>query len=304
MLYTSLSKPLKQLTKTRTTHYIPKEPLSQELQAALAYLKIPSFAECPYADFTPCFWNFLQYKDQPRSGSFYDSNTDIAHMYFDNLEKSFLSGLNDLIACHVLLQPYDFKLLSVPQSTTRSKPATASTPSSSTPQLARSTPVKEDAVPASPTPEENREAKMLYSYDITLSFAGSDRPLVKEIAQLVKAAGYRVFYDEDYKAALWGEDLSVYLDKIYRLDARFCVIFISKAYAEREWTNHEHRSARARAVKEKGAGYILPVRLDDTELEGLPPTIGHIGHPQHDAQEIAELIIAKLQSVGVMPSTS
>ena len=32
------------------------------------------------------------------------------------------------------------------------------------------------------------------------------------------------------------------------------------------WTNHERKSAQARALKEKGAEYILPIQVDNSEL--------------------------------------
>ena len=35
---------------------------------------------------------------------------------------------------------------------------------------------------------------------------------------------------------------------------------------------HELRSAQAKALEQKGDEYILPVKVDDAELDGLPPT--------------------------------
>lgn len=54
------------------------------------------------------------------------------------------------------------------------------------------------------------------------------------------------------------------------------MIFVSKAYKEHAWTTHEIRSARARALNEKGNEYILPIKVDETELDGLVPTIGYL----------------------------
>jgi hypothetical protein len=55
-----------------------------------------------------------------------------------------------------------------------------------------------------------------------------------------------------------------------------CVIFVSKEHQKRVWTNHEIRSAQARALNGKGGEYILPIKVDDTELDGLLPTIGYL----------------------------
>lgn len=40
-------------------------------------------------------------------------------------------------------------------------------------------------------------------------------------------AGYHVFYDAFDEAELWGKDLYVFFDEIYRKRARFCVMLIS-----------------------------------------------------------------------------
>ena len=39
---------------------------------------------------------------------------------------------------------------------------------------------------------------------------------------------------------------------------------------------HERRSAMARALEERGNEYILPIKVDDAELPGLQPTVGHM----------------------------
>jgi hypothetical protein len=53
---------------------------------------------------------------------------------------------------------------------------------------------------------------------------------------------------------------------IRKLLARYYVIFVSKEYADRVWTNHESQSAQARALTEKGKDYILPIKVDEAEL--------------------------------------
>lgn len=62
----------------------------------------------------------------------------------------------------------------------------------------------------------------------------------------------------------------------------------------RKWTSHEARSAQARALEEKGNEYILPLKVDDTELDGLPPIIGYVP-VSTGVDKIAEMLIAKLK---------
>jgi len=108
-------------------------------------------------------------------------------------------------------------------------------------------------------------------------------------------AGFVVFYDNYYPEQLWGKDLVRFFDEIYRKRARFCVVFVSREYRDRIWTNHELRSAQARALEEKGNEYILPIKVDDAELDGLPPSIGYLPISL-GVEKIAELLIRKLTS--------
>jgi hypothetical protein len=117
-----------------------------------------------------------------------------------------------------------------------------------------------------------------YRYDIAVSFAGEQRAYVEDVVRGLDLPKDRVFYDADYKAELWGEELSEVFTKLYRDEARFVVMFISREYAGKEWCNLERRAALRRRMIAKGA-YILPVRLDSTtldEVEGLLGTIGDL----------------------------
>ncbi|WP_203718962.1 toll/interleukin-1 receptor domain-containing protein [Asanoa siamensis] len=130
-------------------------------------------------------------------------------------------------------------------------------------------------------------------YDVALSFAGENRLYVDAVAAHLRNASVRVFYDDYEKTALWGKDLYSHLDYVYRKASRYCVLFISKAYAQKVWTNHERRSAQARALEENGE-YVLPARFDDTEVEGLRPTIGYLDLKDISPDVLAARIVEKL----------
>jgi hypothetical protein len=107
-----------------------------------------------------------------------------------------------------------------------------------------------------------------FEYDVCLSFAGEDRSYVSKVAAALRGRGIRVFYDEYETADLWGKDLYTHLDDVYTNRARFCIVFVSKHYAKKLWSNHERQSAQVRAFNEK-AEYILPARFDNTPIPGL-----------------------------------
>ena len=132
-----------------------------------------------------------------------------------------------------------------------------------------------------------------FDYDIALSFAGEDRSLVEELAEKLKHDGVRVFYDAYEKAALWGKDLYQHLQIVYRDRARYCIIFVSAAYASKVWTRHELKQAQSRAFKEHSE-YILPLRLDDTEIPGLNATTGYIDLRENELEEVRKVVLQKL----------
>jgi hypothetical protein len=132
-----------------------------------------------------------------------------------------------------------------------------------------------------------------FEYDIALSFAGEDRERAEALAAKLKSSGIKVFYDRYETAQLWGRDLYQHLQEVYRDKAQFCVIFVSDAYARKLWTRHELKQAQARAFREHGE-YILPLRLDDTEIPGLNATIGYVDLRSVGVDEIHQLILRKL----------
>jgi hypothetical protein len=141
---------------------------------------------------------------------------------------------------------------------------------------------------------------MEYKYQVALSFAGEDRVYVNRVAELLKENNIKVFYDKFEQVDLWGKDLGIHFDYIYRRDSQYFIPFISKHYKEKIWTNYEVRTAIARAIENKEE-YILPVKFDDTELDGIRSTLGHIDISKMSPEEMATLIIKKLGSEANIP---
>ena len=131
-------------------------------------------------------------------------------------------------------------------------------------------------------------------YDVALSFAGEDRPHAEKLAKLLEAGGYSVFYDEFERAELWGKNLYTYFSSIYKDQARYCIMFLSKHYAQKLWTKHELQSAQARAFAEENREYILPIRLDDTEIPGILLTAGYLDLRSMTIEAIYQVLVEKL----------
>jgi len=132
-----------------------------------------------------------------------------------------------------------------------------------------------------------------YIYDIAISYAGEDRTYAETLAAILQHQGVKVFFDRYERATLWGKNLYTYLSELYQKKARYCIVFLSEHYAQSLWTNHEREAAQARAFKENDA-YILPIRLDKTDIPGVLPTLAYLDWFSETPEDIAKLILEKL----------
>lgn len=133
-------------------------------------------------------------------------------------------------------------------------------------------------------------------YDVVLSFAGEDRKYVELTAKYLKSKGVKVFYDNYETVDLWGKDLYQHLDNIYQNKGKYAVIFISESYSKKLWTNHELKSAQARAFSENEE-YILPARFDETEIPGIRKTVGYLSLKDLTPSQLGKKIIEKLGKI-------
>jgi hypothetical protein len=257
------------------THYRPQHvPLAPEFDAALNFLGgFRSCNECPEFDFDWCQWRGMPYAEAEQVFPY--QGAEIAHAHFNTHEKNFSPGIEKLLAAHAMLAPFGITFLKIAETHEPALAVRAAAPTGS-PPLAK--------------------AKQGFKYDVAISFAGTERSRAEAVANILRAAGLRVFYDNYYPEQLWGKDLAAEFDRIYRKESRFCLMFVSEEYAKRIWTTHERRSALARLVQENGKEYILPVRVDSTDLDGLPPTIGYLTLSNHSIEDIGKLLITKVKS--------
>lgn len=260
-----------------TTHYRAKHmPLSDEFQSVIDFLGgFKWFSDCPEYDFEGCWWRFTPF--EKRSNDFFESNAEIAHGWFDNHATNFAAGIKGLLEAHALLEPWGLTFL---PSKKLCSPRTATS----------------EVVAAMPNPITAAKSMIGFKYDVAFSFAGTERSLAEKIATTLREHGFSVFYDNFYPEQLWGKDLVATFDQIYRKESRYCVMFLSREYANRMWTTHERKSATARAIQERGNAYILPVKVEDVDIEGLAPTIGHVSLAEKSPEQIAELLIGMLKN--------
>ena len=85
--------------------------------------------------------------------------------------------------------------------------------------------------------------------------------------------------------------------EVFSEKAKHVVMFISAEYVKKPWTRVERKAALSRMIREE-AGYVLPVRFDDTAVPGFPDTVQYLRAIKYTPAELAALIAERL---GVAP---
>lgn len=137
---------------------------------------------------------------------------------------------------------------------------------------------------------ENAEGKN--KYEVALSFAGEQRAYVEKVASVLRENGISVYYDQYDQVGMWGKNMVDHFENIYGKDAQYVVMFISKEYAEKAWTNHERQVILARKLYDDG--FLLPVKFDATKINGLPGTVAYLDLRKISESDLASKILQKV----------
>ena len=137
------------------------------------------------------------------------------------------------------------------------------------------------------------EANKLYEFDFAISFATEYRSVAKELAEQLNVRGAVVFYDDSYRARLLGKRLDHVFGWVFGPGTRFFVPIVSASYVERAWPQFEWTIASHEA-EDRQEEFILPLRVDDSLLVGLPDTAGYVDLRSDSVNKVADLLIEKL----------
>ena len=127
-------------------------------------------------------------------------------------------------------------------------------------------------------------------YDFALSFAGTERDLVKKVFERLRKKEIAVFYDENEQAEILSMNVEEYLYPIYNSEAIYVVPFLSKNYPNRIWTKFE-----SKAFKERfGQNAVIPIWFDNVDNTMFDTTkdVGGIVFQtaQNESDEIARIV--------------
>ncbi len=129
-----------------------------------------------------------------------------------------------------------------------------------------------------------------YPYDVVISYASENETFATETATAIRGCGVKVFFDKFEDDRHWGKDMYPHFVEVFYEKGLFCIVIVSAAYAEKNWTRLELGAAFARALTERNP-YIFPVRLDDTRIPGLLPTIKYLDGRKRSPADIASVMV-------------
>jgi len=96
-------------------------------------------------------------------------------------------------------------------------------------------------------------------YDFALSFAGSNRDLAQNLFEKLSENELEVFYDMNEQHSILAENVEDYLAPIYKSEAEFVIVLLSKEYPKRIWTNFESNHFKDRF----GENSVIPIWFSD-----------------------------------------
>lgn len=139
-----------------------------------------------------------------------------------------------------------------------------------------------------------------HTYDFALSFAGENRDLASEINEILLEKEISVFYDHNEQSRILASNVEEYLAPIYRSEACFVVVLLSKDYPKKIWTKFESDQFKERF----GTNSVIPIWYTDN-YPGLFDETQKLGglsfKPEDDiksqAKDITEVLVEKLATV-------
>src|ERR1051326_2413947 len=133
-------------------------------------------------------------------------------------------------------------------------------------------------------------------FSVALSFPGEHRRFVEAVAS-VFTLDFRldpVLFNKYHEAEFAQPNLDTHLQHLYHDESDLIVTFLCVEYSEKEWCGLEWGAIRD-LIKRKQSSRIMLLRFDNAEIPGLFSTDGYAPIDKRSPQEIADLILKRMQ---------
>jgi hypothetical protein len=138
-------------------------------------------------------------------------------------------------------------------------------------------------------------ADFKWKFDVAISFAGPDRAAALAIAEALRSRGLNVFYHDWFQPDLVGQNLRMVLPEIYSTST-LCIMLMSKSYSLSTYSRDEYETILER-YGGRDRRFLLPVKLDDSELPGFKTSIVHIDYATRGPATIADWAARRLSEI-------
>ncbi len=143
-----------------------------------------------------------------------------------------------------------------------------------------------------------------YKYDVGISYATEDERYVGRVIKLLKDLYHLdVFFAPEEQRKMIGEDLLVYLNRVYKDECHYIVIFISEQYLTKEYPRQEAAIIKLRQMVEDYR-FIIPVIFGDAKLDWLSDDVVYMSGDKATESEIAYYISEKVKGSENEPKCS
>lgn len=143
-----------------------------------------------------------------------------------------------------------------------------------------------------------------YKYDVGISYATEDEKYVGRVIKLLKDLYHLdVFFAPEEQRKMIGEDLLVYLNRVYKDECRYVVIFISEQYLKKEYPRQEAAIIKLRQMTEDYR-FIIPVVFGGAKLDWLSDDVVYMSGDKAVESEIAYYISEKVKGSKGEPKSS
>jgi len=134
-------------------------------------------------------------------------------------------------------------------------------------------------------------------FRVALSFPGEKREFVQVVADHLadKIGRERVLYDKYHEAEFARPNLDTHLQGLYHDQSELIAVFLCADYERKEWPGLEWRAIRD-LIKRRESSAIMLFRFDSTEIPGLFSIDGYIDVAERSADDVAALILKRLES--------
>lgn len=158
--------------------------------------------------------------------------------------------------------------------------------------------LKRDRHDQPPKPPSHQNAVQIghRRFAVAVSFPGECRDLVENISNaLAEVFGQpRVLYDRFHQVEFARQNLDTYLQHLYANESDLIVIFVCKAYGEKQWCGLEWRAIRDLMTKRtRPEEDFMILRLDDSKLEGWLSIDGYIDISKNAPRQVTDWILQR-----------